>query len=59
MVSENRDSTPTYDERRFLRRVDRSGLRVLDVRAALAALDELTPEEFADVLWCDTEPATA
>lgn len=58
MASRTRDSTPSYDERRYLRRVDRSGLRVLDVRAALAALDELTPEEYSDLLWCDTEPAT-
>jgi hypothetical protein len=57
MASRDRDSTPTYDERRYLRRVDRSGLRVLDVRAALAALDKLTPEELADLLYCDTEPA--
>lgn len=59
MASRDRDSTSPYDERRYLRRVDRSGLRVLDVRAALAALDKLTPEEYADLLWCDTEPATA
>lgn len=59
MASRTRDSTPTYDERRYLRSIDGSGLRVLDVRAALAALDKLTPEELADLLWCDNEPATA
>jgi len=58
-MASTRDSTPTYDERRHLRRVDRSGLLVLDVRAALAALDKLTPEQLADVIYCDTAEARA
>ena len=56
VASRTRDITPTYYERRYLHRVDRSGLRVLDVRAAL---DELTPEQFAELLWLDEPAASA
>ncbi len=59
MASRTRDSTRPYDERKFLHHVDRTNLRVLDVPAALAALDELTPEQLADVLWCDAAESRA
>ena len=57
MASRDRDSTPTYDERRYLRRVDRSGLRALHTSFVPSREDKLTPEELADLLYCDTEPA--
>lgn len=56
MVSEIRHSNPPYNEQRYLHPAGQSNLLVLDITAALAALDRLTPTEQADLLWPALEP---
>jgi hypothetical protein len=52
MVPETKHSTAPYDERKYLRPSSPgSTLLVLDCRAAIDAIEQLSPEERIAVLW--------
>ena len=51
MIPETQHRGAPFDERRYLHPSPGSTLLELDVPAALAALDALSPEERISILW--------